>query len=444
MLTRFAPSPTGYLHVGNIRTALICWMYTRNQNGKFLLRFDDTDLERSDIKYIDNIIEDLKWIGINWNSSFKQSERFERYNEVFLQLMKEGHIYACYETREELDTKRKLQLKQGLPPVYDRGALLLTEQEKIRYEQEGRKPHFRFKLDRNETVKWNDEVKGEINIATSHISDPVVKREDGIYTYMLPSVIDDVDFNVTHIVRGEDHVTNTAVQIQMIQALKAKIPIFAHLPLLHFDDSKISKQKGGLDIKSIREDEIEPMVLISYLAKLGTSDPIEAHINMQPLIDSFDIKKFSSASLQFSLSEMYKLNSKVLQQMPFEMVQDRLSQIGSEFWYFIRSNIEKFSEVAKWWKTCKFGIEPVVLNKEFIKIALSSLPKGDCNENTLSEWVKNIRQTVDIKAKDLFMQLRLALTGTETGPELAKLLIFIGRESIVARLEESQRIIQKV
>lgn len=444
MLTRFAPSPTGCLHVGNIRTALICWMYTRNQNGKFLLRFDDTDLERSDIKYIDNIIGDLKWIGINWNSSFKQSERFERYNEVFLQLMKEGHIYACYETREELDTKRKLQLKQGLPPVYDRGALLLTEQEKIRYEKEGRKPHFRFKLDRNETVKWNDEVKGEINIATSHISDPVVKREDGIYTYMLPSVIDDVDFNVTHIVRGEDHVTNTAVQIQMIQALKAKITIFAHLPLLHFDDSKISKQKGGLDIKSIREDEVEPMALISYLAKLGTSDPIEAHINMQPLIDSFDIKKFSPASLQFSLSEMYKLNSKVLQQMPFEMVQDRLSQIGSEFWYFIRSNIEKFSEVAKWWKICKFGIEPVVLNKEFIKIALSSLPKGDCNENTLSEWVKNIRQTVDIKAKDLFMQLRLALTGTETGPELAKLLIFIGRESIVARLEESQRIIQKV
>lgn len=437
MLTRFAPSPTGYLHVGNVRTALICWMYTRNQNGKFLLRFDDTDLERSDIKYVDNIIEDLKWIGINWNSSFKQSERFERYNEVFLQLMKEGHIYACYETREELDTKRKLQLKQGLPPIYNKGALLLTEQEKIRYEQEGRKPHFRFKLDRNKTVKWNDEVKGEINIATIHISDPVVKREDGIYTYMLPSVIDDIDFNVTHVVRGEDHVTNTAVQIQMIQALKAKIPIFAHLPLLHFDDSKISKQKGGLDIKSIREDEIEPMALISYLAKLGTSDPIEAHVDMQPLIDSFDIKKFSSASLQFSLSEMYKLNSKVLQQMPFEMVKDRLSQIGSEFWYFIRNNINRFSEVAKWWQVCKYNIEPVVLNKEFIKIALSSLPQGDCNENTLSEWVKNIRQTVDIKAKDLFMQLRLALTGTETGPELAKLLIFIGRESIVARLEEN-------
>ncbi|WP_250294682.1 glutamate--tRNA ligase [Wolbachia endosymbiont of Oedothorax gibbosus] len=436
MLTRFAPSPTGYLHVGNVRTALVCWMYTRNQNGKFLLRFDDTDLQRSDVKYINNIIEDLKWIGINWDASFKQSERFERYNEVFLQLIKEGHIYACYETREELDIKRKLQLKQGLPPVYDRSALLLTEQEKIRYEQEGRRPHFRFKLDRNEVVKWNDEVKGEINIATSSISDPVVKREDGIYTYMLPSVIDDVDFNVTHVVRGEDHVTNTAVQIQMIKALKAKIPTFAHLSLLHFDDSKISKRKGGLDIKSIRENETEPMALTSYLAKLGTSDPIEAHVDIQSLINSFDIKKFSSASAQFSLSEMYKLNSKVLQQMSFEIVQERLNQIGSEFWYFIRNNIEKFSEVAKWWKICKSDIEPVILDKELIKIALNALPQSDCNENTLSEWVKAIRQTVDIKAKDLFTQLRLALTGTETGPELAKLLIFIGKENIIARLKE--------
>ncbi|NSM57099.1 glutamate--tRNA ligase, partial [Wolbachia endosymbiont of Atemnus politus] len=324
--------------------------------------------------------------------------------------------------------------------VYDRSSLLLTEQEKTRYEQEGRKPHFRFKLNRKEVVKWNDKVKGEINIATSHISDPVVRREDVIYTYMLPSVIDDVDFNVTHVVRGEDHVTNTAVQIQMIQALEAKIPTFAHLSLLHFDDSKISKRKGGLDIKSIKEDEIEPMALASYLAKLGTSDPIEAHVSMQSLVDSFDIKKFSSASAQFNSSEVYKLNSKVLQQMPFEVVKKRLNQVevdSSEFWYFIRNNIEKFSEVAKWWQICKSDIKPVILDKEFIKIALSALPQGNCNENTLSKWVAAIRQTVDIKAKDLFMQLRLALTGTKTGPELAKLLVFVGRENIVARLKNN-------
>ncbi|MGL9732657.1 MAG: glutamate--tRNA ligase [Wolbachia sp.] len=439
MLTRFAPSPTGYLHVGNIRTALVCWMYARSQNGKFLLRFDDTDLKRSDVKYVDSIIQDLKWVGINWDSNFKQSERFERYNEVFLQLIKEGHIYACYETIEELDIKRKLQLKHGLPPLYDRSALFLTEQEKIYYEQEGRRLHFRFKLDRSEIVNWNDEVKGEINIAMNHISDPIVKREDGIYTYMLPSVIDDIDFNITHVIRGEDHVTNTAVQIQMIRALKAKIQTFAHLSLLHFNDSKISKRKGGMDIKSIKEDKIEPMGLASYLAKLGTLEPIEAHVNIQSLIDSFDIEKFSSASVQFSLSEVYKLNSKVLQRMSFVMVEERLNQIGvnsSKFWYFIRSNIERFSEVAKWWQICKFNIEPVILNREFIKIALNTLPQGDCNENTLSEWVKAIQRTVDIKAKDLFMQLRLAITGTKIGPELAKLLIFIGRENIITRLKE--------
>ncbi|MGL9682173.1 MAG: glutamate--tRNA ligase [Wolbachia sp.] len=439
MLTRFAPSPTGYLHVGNVRTALICWMYARSQNGKFLLRFDDTDHQRSDVKYLVSIIQDLKWVGIDWDSNFKQSERFERYNEVFLQLIKEGNIYACYETREELDIKRKFQLKQGLPPVYDRSALFLTKQEKISYEQEGRRPHFRFKLDRSKVVNWNDEVKGEINISTIHISDPIVKREDGIYTYMLPSVIDDIDFNVTHVVRGEDHVTNTAVQIQMIQALKAKIQTFAHLSLLHFDDSKISKRKGGLNIKFINEDEIEQMALASYLAKLGTSDPIEAHVSIQSLIDSFDIEKYSSVSAQFSLNEVYKLNSKVLRQMSFAMVKERLNQIGvnsSEFWYFIRSNIERFSEVAKWWQICKFNIEPVIFDKEFVKVALNALPQGDCNENTLSKWVKAIQRTVDIKAKDLFMQLRLALTGEKTGPELAKLLIFIGRESIITRLKE--------
>ncbi|QKX02704.1 glutamate--tRNA ligase [Wolbachia endosymbiont of Litomosoides sigmodontis] len=438
MLTRFAPSPTGHLHIGNVRTALICWMYTRSQNGKFLLRFDDTDLQRSDIKYIDSIVQDLRWICIDWDANFKQSERFKRYNEAFLQLTTKGYIYACYETREELDIKRKLQLKQGLPPVYDRSALLLTEQEKILYEQEGRKPHFRFKLDKNKIVKWNDEIKGEINIAISSISDPVVKRECGIYTYMLPSVIDDVDFNITHVIRGEDHVTNTAVQIQMIQALEAKIPVFAHLPLLHFDDSKISKRKGGLDIKFIKENEIEPMALASYLTKLGTSDPIKAYANIQSLIDSFDIKKFGSASARLSLSEIYKLNSKVLQQMPFEVVKERLSQTGvnfPEFWYFIRNNIEKFSEVAEWWQICKSNIEPAILDKEFIKIALDVLPQGDCNENTLSEWMKAIQQIVDIKTKDLFMQLRLALTGIKTGPELAKLLIFIGKENIIARLK---------
>lgn len=439
MLTRFAPSPTGYLHVGNIRTALICWLYARSQNGKFLLRLDDTDLQRSDSKYIDGIIEDLKWIGIDWDASFKQSERFERYNEVFLQLIKDERIYACYETKEELETKRKLQLKRGLPPVYDRSALSLTAQKKIQYEQEGRSPYFRFKLDSNEVVKWSDKIKGAINILANSVSDPVVRREDGNYTYMLPSIIDDIDFHITHVVRGEDHLTNTAVQIQMIQALKAKVPTFAHLSLLHFDNNKISKRVGGLDIRSIKEDGIESMALSSYLTKLGTSDSIEAHINTQSLIDTFNIEKFSSASTQFNLNEVYQLNSKVLQKMSFDVMKERLHQTGidsAEFWYFIRGNIDRFSDVNEWWQICKSHINPIILNKEFIKIALDMLPQGNFDENTLSEWVKAIRQKVDIKTKDLFIQLRLALTGKEAGPELAKLLIFIGREKIITRLKE--------
>lgn len=327
-------------------------------------------------------------------------------------------------------------MKKGLPPVYDRSALLLTEQQKIDYEQEGRKPHFRFKLNRNETVKWNDEVKDETSIVINSISDPIVKREDGNYTYMLPSVIDDVDFSITHIVRGEDHVTNTAVQIQMIQALNAKIPIFAHLSLLHFDDNKISKRAGGLDIKSIKEDEIEPMGLVNYLARLGTSHPIEA-LNIQSLIDSFDIKSFSSASTQFNLNEVYRVSSKVLQQTPFEMIKERSGEISSEFWYFIRNNIEKFSEVHEWWQICKSDIEPVIRDKEFIKTALNALPQSDFSESTLSEWVKAIKQAVDIKTKDIFMQLRLALTGKDAGPELARLLIFIGKDKVIKRLSKT-------
>lgn len=439
MLTRFAPSPTGYLHVGNIRTALICWVYTRSKKGKFLLRFDDTDSQRSKIEYIDNIIQDLKWIGIDWDEKFTQSERFERYGEVFLQLIKEGYIYPCYETKEELEIKRKLQLKQGSPPVYNRSSLFLTEQKKIQYEQEGRRPHFRFKLNTNESIKWNDEVKGAINITINSTSDPIVKREDGNYTYMLPSVIDDIDFNITHVVRGEDHLTNTAVQIQMIQALKATVPMFAHLPLLHFEDNKISKRVGGLDVKSIREDGIESITLSNYLLKLGTSDAIEAHVNMQSLIDSFDIKKFNSSSAQFNLTEIYKLNSKILQKMSFELVKERLNQVGinsPEFWYFIKNNINRFSDVIEWWEICKFSVKPIILDKQFINIALDVLPQRNFDENTLSDWVKAIRQKVNIKTKDLFIQLRLAITGKEAGPELAKLLIFTGKENVIARLKE--------
>ncbi len=440
MLTRFAPSPTGYLHVGNIRTALICWLYTRSKNGKFLLRFDDTDLQRSDVKYVDDVIDALKWITIDWDTQFKQSERFQLYDNIISELIKKGHVYACYETKEELEIKRKLQLKRSLPPIYDREALFLTQDKKSQYEKEGRRPHFRFKLNQDEFIKWNDEVKGEIDIKINSVSDPIIRRENGNYTYMLPSVIDDIDFNITHIVRGEDHITNTAVQIQLIKALNAKIPIFAHLPLLHFADNKISKRVGGLDIKFIRETGIESITLNNYLLKLGTSDSAEVYIDMQSLIESFDIKKFSSSSLQFNLDEFYKLNSKILQKMSFGMMEERLNQIGvnsSEFWCFIRNNIEKFSDVIEWWQICKSDIKTISADKELIRSALDTLPQDHFDQDTLQKWTNAIKRRTDIKAKELFRQLRLILTGKESGPELAKLLVFIGRENTINRLNKA-------
>ncbi|GHM58100.1 MAG: glutamate--tRNA ligase 1 [Candidatus Mesenet longicola] len=435
MLTRFAPSPTGYLHVGNIRTALVCYLYACSCGGKLLLRFDDTDVERSNVTYIDSIIEDLKWLGIETNLSFKQSERFERYNEIFSSLMKEGHIYACYESKEELDIKRKMQLKQGLPPIYDRSSLTLSAQQKEQYE---RKPYFRFKLDENAIISWNDEVRGEVKFLVKNISDPIIKRTDGSYTYMLPSTIDDIDYNITHVIRGEDHITNTAVQIHIINVLKAKVPKFAHLSLLHMGEDKISKRKGGLNIRYLKEDGLEPMAINSYLAKIGTSDVIKAQTSMKSLVESFSIQKFSAASVKFDLSDIYRLNAKILSNMSFESVKERLSSMqSSDFWYLIRDNIEKFSETEKWWKVCTTNIKTVIIDQEFIKLALSLLPEEKWDENTWIKWIELIMLKTKIKRNDLFMQLRLALTGLDKGPSLAKLLPLIGKERVILRLGDN-------
>lgn len=431
MLTRFAPSPTGYLHVGNIRTALVCYLYSRSCGGKLLLRFDDTDIERSNAAYIDSIIEDLRWLGIETDLSFKQSERFKRYNEVFSSLIKEGHIYPCYESKEELDTKRKMQLKQGLPPIYDRGSF--SQQQ---YEREGRKPYFRFKLDENAIISWNDEIRGEVKFLVKNISDPIIKRTDGSYTYMLPSTIDDIDYNITHVIRGEDHITNTAVQIHIMNVLKAKVPKFAHLSLLHMGEDKISKRKGGLNIKHLREDGLEPMTINSYLAKIGTSDVIKGQTSMKSLVESFSIQKFSAASVKFDLSDVYRLNVKILSNMSFDSVKERLNSMqSSDFWYLIRDNIEKFSDTEKWWKICQANIETVITDKELIKLALSLLPEGKWDENTWTKWIESIMLKTKIKRNDLFMQLRLALTGLDKGPSLAKLLPLIGKERVLLRLK---------
>ncbi|WP_196242534.1 glutamate--tRNA ligase [Ehrlichia chaffeensis] len=441
MITRFAPSPTGYLHVGNVRTALVCWLYARKQNGKFLLRFDDTDTQRSKDEYIREIENDLVWLNINWDSSFRQSSRFDRYEDVFNYLLKEGLIYPCYESKEELEFKRKMKLKLGLPPIYDRSALNLTQAEKDRYSE--RAPYFRFKIDQNQLISWNDEVRGKVSFNSENISDPIIRRVDGTYTYMLPSIIDDMDFNVTHIIRGEDHISNTAVQIQMLHALKASIPIFSHLSLLYSDDNKISKRVGGSSVKDMQSYGLEPMAINSYFAKIGTSNPVSVHTRMCGLIDSFDITTFSQAPTKFNIDDVLKLNPKVLCSMSFDDVRNRLQSFNitsPSFWNFVCGNIDKFSDIEGWAKICSGDMIPVIGqdDKDFIMLALNMLPQGEVRDNTWNLWISNIKQHTDRRAKNLFTPLRLALTGLSTGPELAKLLPLIGRVEIVRRLSYSE------
>ncbi|KJV65647.1 glutamyl-tRNA synthetase [Ehrlichia sp. Wisconsin_h] len=440
MITRFAPSPTGYLHVGNVRTALICWLYARKQNGRFLLRFDDTDVQRSRDEYIKEIESDLLWLNMDWDSSFRQSSRFDRYEDVFNYLLKEGFIYPCYETKEELEFKRKMRLKSGLPPIYDRSALNLTQAEKNKYFR--RVPYFRFKIGQDRLISWNDEIRGKVSFNSENISDPIIRRADGTYTYMLPSIIDDMDFNITHIIRGEDHISNTAVQIHMLHALGASIPMFSHLSLLYSDDNKISKRIGGSSVKDMQSYELEPMAINSYFAKIGTSNPVSVHTRMIELVDSFDITAFNQAPTKFNMDDVLKLNPKVLHSMSFNDVENRLRLLNitsSDFWHFVCGNIKKFSDVEQWVKVCSKDMVPIVRedDKDFIMLALNMLPQGEVHGNTWNTWISNIKQHTDRRAKNLFVPLRLALTGLSTGPELARLLPLIGRMEIVRRLSYS-------
>ena len=296
VITRFAPSPTGFLHIGNIRTALMCYLYARKTGGKFMVRIDDTDVERSKQEYIDAVFEDLKWLGLEHDFTAKQSERFPRYFEVIEDFKKIGRLYACYETQEELDIKRKIQLNRGLPPIYDRAALKLTEEQKQKLEAEGKKPHWRFKLEDKDSV-WDDEIRGEIKFSAKHSSDPILIRENGQFTYMLPSTIDDVDFKITHVMRGEDHISNTAIQIQIFEAMGADIPTFAHSSLIKTKDGKLSKREGSGAVADLRKKGVTPMALCSFLAKVGTSDSTILRHTMQELIDDFDIKNSQKRQL---------------------------------------------------------------------------------------------------------------------------------------------------
>ncbi|MCH2037134.1 MAG: glutamate--tRNA ligase [Rickettsiales bacterium] len=439
VFTRFAPSPTGLLHVGNVRTALINWLYTKAHNGTFLLRFDDTDKERSKQEYVDAIQRDLKWLGIEWDLIEYQSKRLDRYDEVIEQLKKDNRLYPCFETAEELEFKRKIQLGKGVPPIYDRAALKLTDEKIEQLMNEGKNPHWRFKLEHS-TITWNDKVRGTISFEGKNLSDPILIRECGNPTYMLPSAVDDSDMNITHIVRGEDHISNTAIQIQLLEAIGATIPEFAHVSLIKTQDDKISKRTGGFDIASLREQHIQPLAILSMFAKLGSSDPVELFDDVNDLIKSFDIHKYSKSQANYDFEELNRLNIKLLQSSAFEEVQSLFNQmdadyIDEQFWLSVRCNINSLAEVKDWWEICKETITPIIEDSDFSKQAAELLPEGNWDENTWSEWISKVKQHTDRKGKSLFMPIRKALTARESGPELKQVLPLIGREKAYKRLE---------
>ena len=380
VICRFAPSPTGRLHVGNVRTALMNWLFVRERGGKFILRIDDTDLERSTNEYEDGIREDLSWLGLNWDESFNQSHRFPSYEAAADKLRADGMLYACYETADELDRQRKLQRVQSKPPVYNRAALELTDEQIAAYEAEGRKPHWRFKLSGN-VVKWNDMVRGEQSVDTSSLSDPVLIRGDGSFLYTLPSVVDDIDAKVTHVVRGEDHVTNSGAQIEVFKALSDHLPEFAHTPLLVGADGKgLSKRIGSLSMKELKEQGLEPLAICSLLGKIGTSDPIEARLSMEVLVEEFSFSKIGRAPARFDEAELLLINGRLLHETPYEAVKGHLESLNvggdEDFWNLIRANVTKVSDAAGW-STVLYSPIPGRIedeDKEFCLAAADTLP----------------------------------------------------------------------
>ena len=436
---RFAPSPTGKLHVGNVRTALFNFLFARKANGVFVLRIDDTDLERSTKEFEDAIRADLTWLGLDWDETFKQSERFDAYEAAAQKLKEAGLLYACYETGEELDRKRRLQMANGQPPVYDRAALKMTADEIAAYEGEGRKPHWRFKLS-GKAIKWTDMVRGDVSIETSSLSDPILIRGDGSYLYTLPSVVDDIDFDITHIIRGEDHTTNSGAQIEIFEALGGSAPTFGHQALLvGADGSKLSKRMGSLSIEDLRTVEgMECMAVNSLLAKIGTSDPVEVFADMAGILDGFSLDKLSRAPARFDPEELKRLNAKLLHETAYGDVQSRLAEMGAdageEFWAAVRPNLVVLGDAKAWAALVTGPVTPLIEDADFAATAADMLPEGPLDGDSWSVWTSAIKEATGRKGKQLFMPLRHALTGEQRGPEMAVLLPLIGRDKAAARL----------
>lgn len=436
-VVRFAPSPTGRLHVGNVRTALMNQLFVRAR-GTFILRIDDTDTERSNKAFEEAIDADLDWLGFRIDQRFNQSERFDLYRDAAERLKAEGLLYPCYETEEELDRKRKLQRAQNLPPVYDRAALKLSDKDRAALEADGRKPHWRFKLS-HDRVAWTDLVRGESHIETASISDPILMRADGSFLYTLPSCVDDLDMGVTHVVRGEDHVTNSGAQVEIFQALGGAAPNFAHTPLLvGADGEKLSKRLGSLSIGQFRKDGLEPMALNSLLAKIGTSDPVEARGDLDVLGEEFSFGKIGRAPARFDDGELRRLNAQLLHDTAFDDVSERLAALDvpgdAAFWEAVRANVETLSDAVDWWRVVQGPVTPVIEDESFTQAAAQLAPDGPYTSETWGEFTKSVKAQTGAKGKALFMPLRLALTGLARGPEMDKLFALIGPEKTRARL----------
>jgi len=438
---RFAPSPTGTLHIGNLRAALFNWLYAKKEGGTFTLRMDDTDTERSTQEYADKIFADLAWLRLTHDKTFRQSDRFDRYAEAVEKLKAAGRLYPCYETPDELDRKRKRQLGRKLPPVYDRSALDLTVDEKAALEAEGRQPHWRFKLD-PEVVEFDDLFLGPVKVDTKSLSDPILIRGDGSYLYTLPSVVDDIDMEMTHIVRGEDHVTNTGAQVQVFRALDAEPPRFGHHSLLLNEDGKpLSKRhREDFSIEALRDKGFEPMSVSSFLAKLGTPDAAVPRASIDELVAEFDFSAYGRSAVRFDLKDLERVNAALMHMTPFADVEARLAERGidggAEFWDAVRPNLTLFDGVAEWWHVAHGPVEPVIEGEDadFIEAAATALPAEPWDETTWKAWTGALKEETGRKGKGLFMPLRLALTGLRHGPELANLLPLLGRERALARL----------
>ena len=437
VVTRFAPAPTGRLHVGNIRTAVHNWLWARKNGGRFILRLDDTDKERSSEAHAEGIREDLAWLGLAPDEEHRQSARFDRYEAAFERLRAAGRLYPAYETAQELDLKRKVQLSRGKPPVYDRAALQLDESARARLEAEGRAPHWRFRLDHEAPIEWDDLIRGRQHFDPALLSDPVVRREDGSWLYMLPSSVDDIDMRVTHVLRGEDHVTNTALQIQMFEALGARPPAFAHEALLVGSEGKLSKRLGSLGADALREQGVEPIALVAKLARLGTSLPVEPVTDPGPLIEAFDFATFGRAPARFDLDELAQLNARIVHQLPFEAVAERLpAGMGPQDWAAVRPNLNSVAEATGWWAILHGHVEAKAAqeDRDLIEAAAEALAALDWSEPPWPQLVSALKERTGRMGKALFRPLRLALTGRESGPEMAALLPLIGRDEAIARL----------